>query len=165
MSRRLPRVAFPAAVAILCSAHIGSPDVWYEGAAGPYHVVVYVRVPGVVPGIAEINVRVVDDVPEQVTAMVNLYNANAGTPPPDVARPVEGRQGWYSTRLWIMAQGSNSVTVVVRGPKGSGTAIIPVVAVANRRLPLDQGGLAHLGRNLPAAVHKGRWNGRDDGGL
>jgi hypothetical protein len=138
MSRLLSRVAFPAAVAILCAAHIGSPDVWYEGAAGPYHVVVYVRVPGVVPGIAEINVRVVDDVPEQVTAMVNLYNANAGTPPPDVARPVEGRQGWYSTRLWIMAQGSNSVTVVVRGPKGSGTAIIPVVAVANRRLPLDR---------------------------
>jgi hypothetical protein len=136
MRRILPRLASLAALVVLCSAHIGSPDVWYEGTAGPYHVVVYVRVPGVVPGIAEINVQVVDDVPDEVTAMVNLFNANAGMPPPDVAPPVEGRPGWYSTRLWIMAPGSNSVTVAVRGKRGAGSAILPVVAVANRRLPL-----------------------------
>ena len=35
-----------AGLVALCSAHVGSPDVWYEGAAGPYHVVVYVRLPG-----------------------------------------------------------------------------------------------------------------------
>ena len=42
--------------------------------------------PGVVPGIADINVQVVDATPDQVTAMVNLFDATAGTPPPDVAR-------------------------------------------------------------------------------
>ncbi len=120
----------------LCSAHVGSPDVWYEGAAGPYHVVVYVRLPGVVPGIADINVQVVDATPEQVTALVNLYDANAGTPPADVARPVGG--GWYATRLWIMAPGSNSVTISVKGAKGTGTTIVPVAAVPNRRLPLQR---------------------------
>jgi hypothetical protein len=137
MSRSGARILGLAGLVALCSAHVGSPDVWYEGAAGPYHVVVYVRLPGVIPGIADINVQVVDARPEQVTAMVNLYNATADTPPPDVARPVGG-EGWYATRLWIMAPGSNSVTVAVRGAKGTGTAIVPVAAVPSRRLPLQR---------------------------
>jgi hypothetical protein len=132
------RIAGIAALAALCTAHVGSTDVWYEGAAGPYHILVYVRLPGVIPGIADINVQVAGDRPDQVTAMVNLFNANAGTPPPDVAKPVKGAGDWYATRLWIMAPGSNSVTVSVRGSKGAGSVIVPVAAVPNRRLPLDR---------------------------
>jgi hypothetical protein len=37
-----------------------------------------------------------------------------------------------------MAPGSNSVTIAVRGGKGTGTAIIPVAAVPSRRLPLQR---------------------------
>jgi hypothetical protein len=37
-----------------------------------------------------------------------------------------------------MAPGSNSVTVAVRGAKGTGSAIVPVAAVPSRRLPLDR---------------------------
>jgi hypothetical protein len=135
---RPSRVIGLAGLVALCSAHVGSPDVWYEGTAGPYHVVVFVRLPGVIPGIADVNVQVVDARPEQVTAMVNLYDASAATPPPDVARPVTGAEGWYATRLWIMAPGSNSVTITVRGDRGTGTAIVPVAAVPSRRLPLDR---------------------------
>jgi hypothetical protein len=138
MSRSATRILGLAGLVALCSAHVGSPDVWYEGTAGPYHVVVYVRLPGVIPGIADISVQVMDAKPEQVTAMVNLYDASAGTPPPDVAQPVGGGGGWYATRLWIMAPGSNSVTVAVRGAKGAGTAIVPVAAVPSRRLPLQR---------------------------
>ena len=138
MRAGLSRGAGLVALVALCSAHIGSPDVWYEGSAGPYHVVVYVQVPGVIPGIADIQVQVIDAVPAQVTAMVNLFNANAGTPAPDIAEPVEGRAGWYHTRLWIMAPGSNSVTIAVRGNLGNGSAIVPVVAVARRRLALSR---------------------------
>jgi hypothetical protein len=123
---------------VLCSAHIGSPDVWYEGDAGPYHLVVYVRLPGVIPGIADINIQVPGDRPDQVTAVVNLFQANAGMPPPDLAKPDERNQGWYATRLWIMAPGSNSVTVSVRGRKGTGSVIVPVAAVPNQRLPLHR---------------------------
>jgi hypothetical protein len=137
MRRRVGRVLGLTGLVALCTAHVGSPDVWYEGSAGPYHVVVYVRLPGVIPGIADINVQVVDARPEQVTAMVNLYNASAGTPPPDVAQPVAGAAGWYATRLWIMAPGSNSVTVAVRGALGTGSAVVPVAAVPSRRLPLQ----------------------------
>ena len=141
MSRSVSRLlglSGVAGLAVLCSAHVGSPDVWYEGAAGPYRVVVYVRLPGVIPGIADINVQVPDARPDQVTAMVNMYDATAGAPPPDVAKPVAGADGWYSTRLWIMAPGSNSVTVAVKGAQGAGTVIVPVSAVANRRLPLQR---------------------------
>jgi hypothetical protein len=138
MSRSATRILGLAGLVALCSAHVGSPDVWYEGTAGPYHVVVYIRLPGVIPGIADISVQVMDAKPEQVTAMVNLYDASAGTPPPDVAQPVGGGGGWYATRLWIMAPGSNSVTVAVRGAKGAGTAIVPVAAVPSRRLPLQR---------------------------
>ena len=125
-----------AGLVALCSAHVGSPDVWYEGNAGPYHVLVYVRLPGVIPGIADVNVQVANATPDTVTAMVNLYDARAGIPPPDAARPVAGAAGWYATRLWIMAAGSNSVTITVEGPKGAGTTVVPVAAVPNRRLPL-----------------------------
>ncbi|HET7599651.1 MAG TPA: hypothetical protein VFK09_05140 [Gemmatimonadales bacterium] len=125
-----------AAVVALCSAHVGSPDVWYEGAAGPYRVLVYVRLPGVVPGIADVNVQVVGDTPDRVTAVVNLFDATAGTPPPDVAAPTPGAEGWYHASLWIMAPGSNSVTVAVTGARGTGEVVVPVAAVATRRLPL-----------------------------
>jgi hypothetical protein len=100
-------------------------------------VIVHVQVPGVIPGIADITVRVVGDTPEQVTAVVNLAGATAGTPPPDIAKPTGFNDG-YETRLWIMAPGSNSVTVAVRGARGSGSAVVPVTAVANRRLPFDR---------------------------
>jgi len=59
MTRSAARALGLAGLVALCSAHVGSPDVWYEGSAGPYHVVVYVRLPGVIPGIADINVQVV----------------------------------------------------------------------------------------------------------
>src|SRR6516165_9901389 len=38
-------------------AHVGSPDVYYEGNAGPYRLLVTIRPPAVVPGVARIEVR------------------------------------------------------------------------------------------------------------
>jgi hypothetical protein len=137
MIGRALRLGAVLAVLLLCTGHVGSPDVWYEGDAGPYHVIVYVRVPGVVPGIADINVQVAGDQPRQVTAVVNLFDATAGTPPPDIAKPA-GAGGWYETRLWIMSAGSNSVTVDVKGPRGEGSAVVPIAAVESRRLQFDR---------------------------
>lgn len=135
MSRRAANLVFLSALLLLTTGHVGSPDVWYEGEAGPYHVVVYVRVPGVIPGIADIQVQVPHGKPDEVTAVVNLFSS-VGTPPPDVARPT-GSGGWYQTRLWIMSPGSNSVTVAVRGREGAGSVVVPVSAVASRRLALN----------------------------
>ncbi len=122
------------ATVLVCSAHVGSPDAWYDGPAGPYHVLVHIQTPAVVPGIAIVNVRANEPGVERVTAFANKFDATGGAPPPDVAAPVPGSPGWYRTRLWVMSAGSNSVTVGVRGGKGTGSVVIPLVAVASRRL-------------------------------
>jgi len=50
----------------LSLAHVGSPDVIFDGKAGPYEVRVIVRVPSVVPGLAEVDVRVLHGDPSAV---------------------------------------------------------------------------------------------------
>src|SRR5207237_2555851 len=48
------RAAGAACLAVILSAHVGSPDVFYSGRAGPYDVRVIVRPPEVVPGVARV---------------------------------------------------------------------------------------------------------------
>jgi hypothetical protein len=131
------RVGAVAAIVVICSAHVGSPDAWFEGNAGPYHVIVQIATPGVVPGVANVFARVSGAGVQQVTMQANRYDALATAPPPEVAQPVEGDAGLYAAPLWIMSGGSNSVTVNVRGSLGEGKVVVPVVVVANRRLALD----------------------------
>src|SRR6266540_7096574 len=65
-------------------AHIGSPNVFYEGYAGPYPVRVTVRPPPVIPGRAEISVRVMSAAVKKVAALPVVWNAGRkGAPPPD----------------------------------------------------------------------------------
>ncbi|MGH7463428.1 MAG: hypothetical protein ACREMA_20660, partial [Longimicrobiales bacterium] len=89
------------ALIIVCSAHIGSPDAWYEGPAGPYRILVHVQAPHVVPGIAIVNVKVATEGVQRVTAFVNRFDATGGAPPPDVAIPVRDNPGWHRTELWV----------------------------------------------------------------
>jgi hypothetical protein len=122
---------------MIAAAHVGSPDAWYEGNAGPYKVTVQVQLPGVVPGVAQIFVRVAGAKPDRITVVGNKFDATGGAPPPEIAAPVEGDPGLYAARLWLMSGGSNSVTVGLSGAAGSGTAVVPVVNVPLRRLALD----------------------------
>jgi len=131
------RTAIVSSLLIVCSAHIGSPDAVYEGAAGPYHVFVRVETPPVVPGVANVFVRVTGAGVQEVGVQANRYDALAAAPPPERAKPVEGEANLYSAPLWMMSGGSNSVSVYVRGALGSGKAVIPVVVVASRMLALD----------------------------
>ncbi|MFL5523756.1 MAG: hypothetical protein ACJ8AF_06535, partial [Gemmatimonadaceae bacterium] len=140
--RLLGAVVSVTAIVAVTSAHIGSPDAWYEGAVGPYHAIVQVATPGVVPGVATVYVRLRDakGVPAtgvDVTIQANRYDALATSPPPEIAAPVATEPGLYSGQLWVMAGGSNGVTVNAHGGLGDGRAVIPVVVVANRRLDLD----------------------------
>ena len=116
------------------SAHIGSPNVYFEGSAGPYPIRVVVRPPGVVPGLAEINVRVLDGAAERVTALPVYFRAGRkGAPPPDVAERVRGETNLFATTLWFMESGAYSVDVAVEGPQGKGTVVVPVNSVAMTR--------------------------------
>ena len=124
----------------LSFAHVGSPDVIFDGKAGPYDVRVIVRVPSVVPGLAEVNVRVLHGDANAVRIRPVFWRTGAsGSPSADVAKPVKGAPALYSGQLWLMARGAYSVYVTVDGPAGSGTAIVPVMSVATGRLGMSAG--------------------------
>ena len=45
-----------AAISIPCWAHVNSPDVYFQGSAGPYHLIVTVRTPQMIPGVATLDI-------------------------------------------------------------------------------------------------------------
>ena len=137
MSRFPRRLAAVVITALVTSAHVGSPDAWFEGAAGPYTVTVHIEAPPVVPGIAIVNVRAPDEGVDRVTAFVNTFDAEGGTPPPDELLPAPDRPGWRRAPLWVMNSGSNRVTVAVYGSHGQGSVVVPLAAVAQRRLAVS----------------------------
>ncbi|MBI1967054.1 MAG: hypothetical protein HYS40_03605 [Gemmatimonadetes bacterium] len=138
MRRWLRPLAVAGALAF-ATAHVGSPDTFFEGTAGPYPVRVVIRTPGVVPGLADISVRVTGG-PGDVRAITVLPLRGglptAALPPADTARPVSGDPDLYSAQLWLMSFGAYSVQVTVAGAAGEGVAIVPVMAVPIRRLEM-----------------------------
>ena len=99
---------------LAASAHIGNPTTIYEGFAGSVPVRVSVRVPSVVPGLAEISVRVFTNGVTRVTVLPVLGRAGLkGAPPPDVCNPVTGEANLFHAQLWLMARGAYSVSVAV----------------------------------------------------
>ncbi len=114
-------------------AHIGDQNVFFEGQAGAYPVRVVVRPPGVIPGLAEISVRVETNGVQGVTVLpIRWSTGRQGAPPADEARPVRGESNLFSGELWFMRDGAQSVEVEVRGAAGLGKVIVPVNAVATR---------------------------------
>jgi len=138
VARRL----LPVLAVALLSGHVGSPDTWFEGAAGPYPIQVVVSTPGVVPGLADVVIRLPETGVSRVlvtSARYEVINGEGGAsipPPPDVAEPVAGEPGLYAVRLWFMARGSHRVDVTVEGDAGVGRAAVPVMAQATARLDM-----------------------------
>jgi hypothetical protein len=153
---RIARCAAAVSLAVVLAAHVGSPDVYYTGNAGPFVVDVTIRPPQVVPGIADVYVHVRDSAVTSVVIRPVYWRAGAkGAPMGDAAKPVLGRTGSYAGQLWLMASGTYSVYVTVSGRAGSGTLIVPVAAVATGTLalsPLLKVLLGVLGTLLVAGV-------------
>lgn len=121
-------------------AHVGSPNVFFDGEAGPYPVRVIVRPPEVIPGLAEITVRVKEGTADRVTVQPIQWRAGLeGAPPPDVAVRVPGDPTLWTAQLWLMATSSYSVRVQVTGPAGEGLAQVPVAATPQRVLGMQKG--------------------------
>ncbi len=154
--KRWAGLAFAAGVAVIASAHVGSPNMVFDGNAGPYPVRVIVRPPDVVPGIAEVIVRVNAPDVQRVSIRPVFWRAGAkGAPAGDEIARVPGAADIYSGQTWLMSRGSYSVYVTVGGARGAGTAIVPVNAFATGRLPLSpalEGILIVLGVLLVAGM-------------
>src|SRR5262245_51602779 len=119
-------------------AHIGSLNVLYESQAPPVPVRVIIRPPGVVPGLADIDVRVLTNDVKRVTVLPVHWRAGVrGAPPPDVCHPVEGDTNLFHAQLWLMARGAYSVHVAVETAAGSGKVMVPVNSLATTRLPMS----------------------------
>ncbi|HXB06547.1 MAG TPA: hypothetical protein VNW04_05520 [Puia sp.] len=133
-------------------AHVGSPDVSVEGVAGPYHLLVSVKPPDVIPGTATVTVYLQNGGAITVSAQpIFFYSGRSGAPSPDPIPAVAGRPGQYKGIVWLMNEGSSSVLLHISGPLGSGELVVPIVAVstAQKKLPASTGYiLAGLGALL-----------------
>lgn len=120
------------------SAHVGSPDVFFEGDAGPYHLFVTVRVPQVIPGVAEIDVRTSSPGVRTVQFVpMRLTGAGSNLPPvPDLAQKSPQDPQFFTGSLWLMEFGALQVRVMVDGAKGKAELSVPVPAFAQRTLPM-----------------------------
>jgi hypothetical protein len=129
-----------AAAWLILSAHVGNPNVVFDGLAGAYPVRVIVRPPNVVPGLAEVIVRVSGNDVSRVTAQPVFWRTGIrGAPKGDEAKRVVGESDVYSVQVWLMSRGAYSVYVTVDGARGNGTAVVPVNAFATQRLGLSRG--------------------------
>ena len=126
-------------MAILLSAHIGSPNVFFSGKAGPYDVRVVVRPPQVVPGIATVTVRTLEDVQRVSIRPVYWRAGSKGAPSADEARRLAGDARTFEGSLWLMTQGAYTVDVLVEGTRGIGNVLVPVAAAATGRLDMSRG--------------------------
>jgi hypothetical protein len=118
-------------------AHIGSPDIFFDGLVGPYPAHVTIRMPTVVPGRAEIIVQVRSaEAVEVAIAPVFSQTAISNTPPAEIAQAVPGETNLFQGELWLMTTGAYGIDVRVRGRSGDGAVQIPVDSVAIRQLPL-----------------------------
>ena len=113
----LPGVVLMSACA--AKAHIGQPDVYVRGAAGPYTVYVSVHPPAVVPGAAEIDVRTSDG---GVTAVSAVTDDGAIALQPFAQEQKFVGSVWAPdfTRVW-------KITVRVAGASGMGEMSLPVM--------------------------------------
>jgi hypothetical protein len=158
MHNRLPWIALlvlllPAAAL----AHVGSPDVYYDGQAGPYHVLVTVRPAPVVPGVAEIEVRsAANDITEIKVLPLRLVGPGANLAPrPDLAQRSSDDPQLFTGNLWIMDRGSWQVQIQIQGLHGSAELGVPVPAVSTYSVRMQKtlgGMLSVLGLLLVAAL-------------
>ena len=136
MKRMIVRCTLGCLLAVLCggrmAAHVGSPDVYAEGSAGPYKLFVVVRPPLVIPGVAEIEVRSSTPGVDRITAApIPLTGEASQHPPvPDAMAKPSGDEQFFTGHLWIMRPDSWQVRFAVSGNQGSGVLSIPVAATA-----------------------------------
>jgi len=125
-------------LALPLAAHVGSPDVYFDGHAGPYQLMVTIRPPAMIPGVAEIEVRSSDPGLTSIKG-VPMYIVGEGSkypPAPDPLQRSKDDPQFFTGRLWIMGSGSWQVRLEAEGTQGSGTLAVPVPAAARRTLPM-----------------------------
>ena len=133
-------------LALVSMAHVGSPDTFFTGHAGPYPVRVSVRLPGVDPRTrADVRSGFPGRPPEAISRS-DRRRRFSGTSDPRARRrriarvPVPGDPELL--RGGSLADGADLVSRAGRGRRtaaAQGTAIVPVVALATAQREMPQG--------------------------
>jgi len=148
MASRIRRIAvLLAGFAFVLAAHIGSPDVYLDGQAGPYRLFVTVRTPTVIPGIAEIQIRSETPGLRSIGA-VPLPMTGPGAkfaPVADKLNVSREDPQYFTGSLWMMAPGSWQVKITADGLQGRGTLAVPFPSVALTTRKMQAGLGAMLG--------------------
>jgi hypothetical protein len=120
--------------ALPVAAHVGSPDIFYQGDAGPYRLLVTVRPPQVVPGVADVEIRAAsaDAAQIRIVPLVLGFKGPQYAPVPDLAKVSPEDRQFFTGVLWLMTPGSWQVQIDVDGALGHGRLAVPVPALATR---------------------------------
>lgn len=122
----------------ISQSHVGSPGVVFEGTAGPYNILVSVDPPDVIPGIAEVSIYASDpDITNIQVKPIYWGVGDEGSPKSDPMNPVPGVPGQFEGIVWFMSSGTASIAVYVDGEKGSGEAVVPIMASATAQKEMD----------------------------
>ncbi len=134
------RLALFLALTVPLAAHVGSPDIFFEGKAGPYPAQVTIRPPVVIPGVAEVEIRIpVDGIREVRVVPLPLTGAGSNFPPSsDQAKRSREDPYFYTCSVWLMAFGSFQVRVEVDGPQGTSRLSVPIPATASQVKSMDR---------------------------
>lgn len=121
-------------------AHVGSADVYYEGDAGPYHLFVTVRLPQVIPGISQIEVRSASpDVQTIHVVILRLTGPGSNLPStPDLAQRSQVDPQFFVNNLWFMEYGALQVRITAEGSRGKAELSVPVASFPRQALPLSR---------------------------
>src|SRR5215472_9689842 len=137
---RIWALAFVVVAATTAFAHVGSPNVYLEGDAGPYHILVTVDPPPMIPGIAQVQVRVTSGTVDGINiAPVYVNGKDQGLPPTaDAMLRSANDPQWFTGKVWLMESGAWEIRAEVTGPQGVGKLAVPVPAFARRTLPMQR---------------------------
>jgi hypothetical protein len=119
-------------------AHVGSPNVFFDGRAGAYATFAVIRPPPALPGAAQISVRVNDAGIRSVSLVPVLWQAGrAGSPAPVTAQRVPGETNLWSAEVWLLRPGSYTIQIKIDGARGPGEASVPVNATGLANQPMS----------------------------
>jgi hypothetical protein len=121
-------------------AHVGSPDVYFQGAAGPYHLIITVRTPQMIPGIADVEILSATPGISKITVVPTYIVGPGAKYPPIGDALIQSKDDpqSFSGKVWLMESGSWQIRVQVDGAQGAGELSLPVPAAARRTLPMQK---------------------------
>ncbi|HEY1462482.1 MAG TPA: hypothetical protein VGF44_03585 [Terriglobales bacterium] len=121
-------------------AHVGSPDVFFEGNAGPYKLFVTVRMPDVIPGVAQVEIRSQSpDVSGVRIQPLRLTGAGSQySPVADTMQPSASDRQFFTGRIWLMEFNMLQLRVQANGSRGNGALAVPIMAEAQRTLSMNR---------------------------